>query len=93
MVLLIGGGLDTMPRIMGGDLVISGGIKFHIKYSGGGEVQYWAEDTKKTHVESFEMFMSRCEQHGNIIIKPGEGKFGDDEEWDGREEYREVVNS
>jgi len=86
-----GGWLGNMPKIFAGDLVKSGGIAFHIKESEDEMVRYWASDTGEIYSESFKMFVSRCEQHGNIIIKPGEGKFGNEEDWDGREEYREVV--
>ena len=80
-----------MVTIRPGDLVKSGGVEFHIKHSGDGKIQYWCSDTGETYNESFEVFVERCKQRGNIIIEPGDGKFKPDEEWNGREKYVEVA--
>jgi len=80
-----------MVRIMAGDLVKSGGVEFHIKHSEDGTIQFWCSDTHKTHKESFEEFVERCRQRGNIIIEPDEGKFDSDHRNYGRERYVEVA--
>lgn len=80
-----------MVTVREGDLVLSGGVEFHIKYSEDGNIQAWCDDTGETISEDFEMFIERCKQRGSIHIKPGEGKFGEDTEWEGREEYKELA--
>jgi len=80
-----------MVTIKKGDLVVSGGVEFHVKMSRDGEIQVWCSDTGETIKETFGQFVERCRQRGNIIIKPGDGKFETEEEWDHREEYVEVA--
>jgi len=82
----------SMVLIKAGDLVKSGGIEFHIKSRDGPKVEYWVSDTERIRVENRHEFMKRCYQRGNLIVEPGEGKFGDDEEWHGRERYVEVAD-
>ncbi len=78
-------------RILGGDLVKSGGVEFHIKNSEDGMVQFWCGDTGRTHRESFDEFVERCKQRGNIIIEPDEGKFESNHRNYGRERFVEKV--
>lgn len=80
-----------MVTIKKGDVVVSGGVEFHVKMSRDGEIQVWCNDTCETIKESFGEFIERCRQRGNIIIKPGDGKFETEEEWSHREKYVEVV--
>jgi len=74
-----------MVSIFAGDLVKSGGVEFHIKHSEDGRIQYWAADTGRTSNETFDEFIERCRQRGNIIIEPDEGKFESDHKNYGRE--------
>jgi hypothetical protein len=83
--------VSSMVSIVAGDLVRSGGVDFHVKHSEDGVIQVWCSDTGETISESFTAFVERCRQRGNIIIKPGEGKFDNAVDPDTRERYMEAA--
>ena len=78
-------------EIRRGDLVKMEGTEFHIKESVDGTVVFWAKDVDRVYRETFDQFVDRARQAGHIKIVPGEGKYDNAVENDGRDVYYEAV--
>lgn len=82
---------DDSVAILPGDLVETGGFRFHVKDVTDEKIQYWAEDTGETRVETIDELTERARQNGDIGIRPGAGKFDNDGDYSDRSVYIETA--
>jgi len=75
-----------MVTVVGGDLVRTDGTDMHIKSADGNTIVYWAADVEEEYCETLDEFMGRARQSGQLIIKPGEGRYDDEIPSGGRDE-------
>lgn len=79
--------------IKGGDLILSDGVKFHIKHSNDGTFVYYCEGDGRTYREEDSVFYERLRQRGGFILEPGNGKFDNQYEWDRRERSTHIIDN